>query len=335
MKERMTKRFFAPLWKCEEIESELSRLEQEGWRLDKISGFRKFEFVKAKPKNATYFFTYWTKARNMYDYEASLRREYKALPIMIKGANTMRIHRIPEDVDLTPYKRPRNFFLRYLVLQYVWVGLIFLVLSIAAAILSSTVAELIFPSLLAAFSATVFFPNLFGWIYLRKQYKKRQAFYPCVKGKQKMKKEEFLSTIKSYSTPNLSDGSDNSIDYWYPVQDVRKDIPVIAFDLWKIYDDIHAIKQIEAVLSHLSIETATVIQNQDFNNEPKTVNLKALLYESDKDGYNFPWYVESYYYDHSKQWMIYTSHEFTITFAGEEIVRAARKIIDPEYFIKR
>jgi hypothetical protein len=60
------------------------------------------------------------------------------------------------------------------VLQYVWVGLIFLVLSIAAAILSSTVAELIFPALLAAFSATVFFPNLFGWIYLRKQYKKFQ-----------------------------------------------------------------------------------------------------------------------------------------------------------------
>ena len=40
----------------------------------------------------------------------------------------------------------------------------------------------------------------------------------------------------------------------------------------------------------------TVIQNQDFNTEPKKVDLKALQYEADADGYNFPWYVESYYY---------------------------------------
>ena len=171
----MTKRFFAPLWKCEDIESALSRLEQEGWRLDKISGFRKFEFVKATPKNTTYFFTYWMRERDMYDYEASLRREYKALPIMIKGANTMRIHRIPEDVDLTPYKRPRNFFLRYLVLQYVWGGLLFMALSIVGILLSNTVAELVLISFSFAFWAIIFFPNLFGWIYLRKQYKKLQT----------------------------------------------------------------------------------------------------------------------------------------------------------------
>ena len=177
MKETMTKRFFAPLWKCEDIESELSRLEQEGWRLDKISGFRKFEFIKATPKNTTYFFTYWMRERDMYDYEASLRREYKALPI--KGNfiefDSAHIHRMPGDVDLAPYKRSRNFFLRYMVLQYVWVGLLFLALSIAMIILSNTTKELIFSSLLAAFSATVFFPNLFGWIYLRKQYKKLQT----------------------------------------------------------------------------------------------------------------------------------------------------------------
>ena len=178
MKETMVKRFFAPIWKCDEIEAELSRLEKEGWRLDKISGFRKFEFTKATPKNATYFFTYWEKSRDMYDYEASLRREYKALPVkgnFIEFFDSTHIHRIPGDVDLTPYKRSRNFFLRYLVLQYVWVGLILLALSIVTVILSNTGKELIFSSLLAACSATVFFPNLFGWIYLRKQYKKLQT----------------------------------------------------------------------------------------------------------------------------------------------------------------
>ena len=149
-----------------------------------------------------------------------------------------------------------------------------------------------------------------------------------------MTKQEFLSIAKTYLTSDLSDSPYYSIDYWYPLQSIKPDVPVVVFDLWKIYDDNNAIKQLEKVLSNLSINIVTAIQNQDFNTEPKTVSLKALLYEADKDGYNFPWYVESYYYDNSKQWMIYTSHEFTITFAGEEIVRVANDIIDPKYLLK-
>ena len=149
-----------------------------------------------------------------------------------------------------------------------------------------------------------------------------------------MTKQEFLTIMKSYLTSDLSDSPYYSIDYWYPLQSIKPDVPVVVFDLWKIYDDNNAIKQLEKVLSNLSIDIVTAIQNQDFNTEPKTVSLKALLYEADKDGYNFPWYVESYYYDNSKQWMIYTSHEFTITFAGEEIVRVANDIIDPKYLLK-
>ena len=44
-----------------------------------------------------------------------------------------------------------------------------------------------------------------------------------------------------------------------------------------------------------------------------------LLYEKDGIGYNFPWYVETFYYDPSRRWMIYVSHEGTITFTGNEI----------------
>ena len=149
-----------------------------------------------------------------------------------------------------------------------------------------------------------------------------------------MTKQEFLTIMKSYLTSDLSDSPYYSIDYWHPLQSIKPDVPVVVFDLWKIYDDNNAIKQLEKVLSNLSIDIVTAIQNQDCNTEPNTVSLKALLYEADKDGYNFPWYVESYYYDNSKQWMIYTSHEFTITFAGEEIVRVANDIIDPKYLLK-
>lgn len=50
----MIKRIFTPIWKTETIEKELSKLESEGWRLEKISGFRTFEFVSAKQKNTDY-----------------------------------------------------------------------------------------------------------------------------------------------------------------------------------------------------------------------------------------------------------------------------------------
>ena len=52
-----------------------------------------------------------------------------------------------------------------------------------------------------------------------------------------------------------------------------------------------------------------------------------LLYEKDGIGYNFPWYVETFYYDPSRRWMIYVSHEGTITFTGNEITQAANNFI--------
>ena len=110
----------------------------------------------------------------MYDYEAFLKKEYKALPIkgnFIEG-DTTRIYRVPEDVDLSQHKASRNFFLRYLVLQYVWLGLLFMALSTVGMILSRSVAELILISFHFAVWASIFFPNFLGWIYLRKQYAK-------------------------------------------------------------------------------------------------------------------------------------------------------------------
>ena len=147
-----------------------------------------------------------------------------------------------------------------------------------------------------------------------------------------MEKQEFLSRLKSYLTSDFRDSLYDSIDYWYPLQSIEKDIPAVAFDLDKIYDDGN-IKQIEEVFCRLSIDVATVIQNQEDKPKSRKVSLRELLYESDLDGWNFPWYVESYYYDTSKQWMIYTSHEFTITFAGETLARTAKQTIDSKYMV--
>ena len=115
----------------------------------------------------------------MFDYESFLKREYKANEI--KGgfidSSVSSLYRMPQNVDLIHCTLARNFFLRYVVLQYVWMGLCFLagsvpliILSILS-ILSANIAELIFSALIAFIGASLFFPNLYGWIYLRKQYK--------------------------------------------------------------------------------------------------------------------------------------------------------------------
>lgn len=40
--------------------------------------------------------------------------------------------------------------------------------------------------------------------------------------------------------------------------------------------------------------------------------------------YNFPYYSEQYTCDGSHDWLIYTSHEATVTFAGEWLVKAIK-----------
>lgn len=65
-----------------------------------------------------------------------------------------------------------------------------------------------------------------------------------------------------------------------------------------------------------------------FENE----SIVRLLYERDEDGYVFQWYAETFIFDRFEEWLIYLSHEHTITFTGEKIVTAAKRII-PSYYL--
>ena len=58
------------------------------------------------------------------------------------------------------------------------------------------------------------------------------------------------------------------------------------------------------------------------NNARKiTGKIKEYFEEEDDDGIIFPYMSECYWFDFSKEWMIYSSHEATIAFAGEWLVR--------------
>ena len=183
LKETMTKRFFAPIWRCDEIEAELERLENEGWRLEKISGFRKFKFIKASPKTTKYFLTCsFVKESGMIQTELLLKREYKATEIhgsFIEGLKTTSIYRITREADLKQRKVYRNMYLRHLVWQYILIGLLFSSISVAGIVLSCVFNEKplfdLGHILLAAIGIGgmfVFLRHLFGWLYLRKQYAK-------------------------------------------------------------------------------------------------------------------------------------------------------------------
>ena len=143
-----------------------------------------------------------------------------------------------------------------------------------------------------------------------------------------MNKESFLQAIRSTCVYN---GDREPIFlYWYPLADVKDNIPVVAYNLDAIYSR-GDVAQLEKVLTECSIHNVISVQNQDSKIKPEKIDLLARLYESDSDGYNFPWYVENYYYDITKAWLIYVSHEGTVTFAGEQITEIAKKTIDSKY----
>ena len=118
--------------------------------------------------------------------------------------------------------------------------------------------------------------------------------------------------------------------YWYPLCKLEKDIPVVAYDLDKLYRD-NCIGQLEETLKSYGLSKVKAIQMQNDNTESEIADILDLIYEKDTDGYTFPWYVETYYFDDSKEWMIYVSHEGTITFTGSRFVRIAKENIQNKY----
>ena len=126
-------------------------------------------------------------------------------------------------------------------------------------------------------------------------------------------------------------GNSDSL-YWYPLANLQESIPVAAYDLDRLYAD-NRIPLLENLLSKCHIRYASAFQMQLSAMTMHEVDLFTLLHEKDDTGYSFPWNTETFYYDNSRKWLIYVSHEGTITFTGDEIVTAAKAVIAPDYLI--
>lgn len=118
--------------------------------------------------------------------------------------------------------------------------------------------------------------------------------------------------------------------YWYPLCILKKEVPVVAYNIRKIYCD-NGIHHLEAVLKCHNIRKVKAFQMLNDNTEAQTEDLVELLYRKEDDVYTFPWKVETYYYDDSKKWMIYVSHEWSITFTGELLVNTAKEVIPTQF----
>lgn len=144
-----------------------------------------------------------------------------------------------------------------------------------------------------------------------------------------MKNKEVEDKIVKY----VSENTKTKDEYWYPMDELKKEIPVIAYNLEKIYND-NNINQLEKVFKKIKakkVDTFSMDNKEYFENDI----IYNLIYEKDNNNnYVFPKYVETYYFDKTYKWMTYVSHEGTITFTGKNIVNIAKKTLPKKYLYK-
>ena len=133
--------------------------------------------------------------------------------------------------------------------------------------------------------------------------------------------------------------------YWYPLENLALDIPVAAYDMERLLEEHRDL--VEAVMRECGIEIVTKVELEvGPEGVSERQNIFALLNKQHEFEirdfrfwrprrkevkYIFPENVEVYFFDDSKSWLLYASHEDSLTFAGTEFAAAARRIIPDQY----
>ncbi|MGM9978227.1 MAG: hypothetical protein ACI33J_05470 [Clostridium sp.] len=114
--------------------------------------------------------------------------------------------------------------------------------------------------------------------------------------------------------------------YWYPLANIKKNISTY-FDKSENWDNSVRIKQLINIFKELCIQDVIVVPEL----EPVyvTKDICKLISEKDTedDTYILPYLSECFFFDSTKKWMIYVSHESTITFAGIELLNKLKNVI--------
>lgn len=108
------------------------------------------------------------------------------------------------------------------------------------------------------------------------------------------------------------------VGYWYPLREIRAEIDVIAFEADFLEDEqiLYCIRDIFARHGITNVCVISELDNVYYSNS----FLEDIVWE-DEDGYEFPYFSEQYTFDESHEWLIYKSHNSTVTFAGKWLVQ--------------
>ena len=109
------------------------------WILDKIKGFRCFEFVKSKPKTVQYFLTYsiTREKLNMNLIENTLVQKFNGNEIrgtLLDGLGGTSVFRITKQADLTEQLNNRDIILQHYLFEKIVLGIILFLFVITLAL---------------------------------------------------------------------------------------------------------------------------------------------------------------------------------------------------------
>ena len=127
--------------------------------------------------------------------------------------------------------------------------------------------------------------------------------------------------------------------YWYPLSNEDSAMNPKAYSLDRLYRD-GKINLLDSIIESAGIDEVTGFHPYWHEHSAKSKwrnipDMKSYFHEKDDTGYSFPWIDEMYYFDKGESWIIYVSHEGTITFAGEQLSEIVGNIIPDKYKYSR
>ena len=151
--------------------------------------------------------------------------------------------------------------------------------------------------------------------------------------KSKFFRELGKRSLEQYNS-NSQNSSENNTDYspafyWFPLAKIKKNIPVISFD-FEYFDDENKMNLLKNIFISHKIKKVTIVPEFENMYTENDWDIAA----SDDEGYDL-FCSEQFLFDDSHTWLIYTSHEFTITFAGEWLANEIKNVFDERYKSKR
>ena len=138
---------------------------------------------------------------------------------------------------------------------------------------------------------------------------KKYEFY------RELEKASFKSVTASNNTRHIPHPG----IFWYPLAEIKDNVPAVAYNHDFFDDNVDKLETLKGIFDAHNIISVTVVP------ESNAMYKEDWQIDNAYDIWDYLFRSEQFVYDDSHTWLIYSSHEATITFAGEWLVK---EIID-------